>query len=44
MPATLPAPDERDDQPSLPYMARWLERVTNTKYPESHCQDVQQEH
>ncbi|MDT5102448.1 MAG: hypothetical protein QOC76_6185 [Mycobacterium sp.] len=48
MPAILPAPDERDDQPRLPYMARWLERVTNpvgsTKYLESNYQDVQQEH
>jgi hypothetical protein len=48
MPAILPAPDERDDQPRLPYMARWLERVTkpvgSTKYPEFNDQDVLPEH
>lgn len=48
MPATLPAPDKRDDQTGLPYMARWIERVTkpvgNTKYAEPRYPHVQQEH
>jgi len=29
MPATRLATDKGDDQTRLPYMARWIERVTN---------------